>query len=268
MLEYVYASVRGTMFSSWRCGATSAVSMVFRAFKTTKGQKNTLCHHSDEGVRRFIEENTKIVEGQSLTPEIRLRLFTPECRFWTEKPELWPFSDPYWAIYWPGGQAISRYLLDNPEECRGKSVLDVGSGCGASSIAAKKCGALCVTANDIDKVAGLVTIMNSELNNSEPPVCLTDDLISSYPKPFDLILLGDMFYDETLATSLHTWLDLCIKMHGAKVLIGDPGRAMFEAHTIHQHLYHLAQYELSPSVQKENYGLTNCSVWCYNSTAH
>lgn len=44
-----------------------------------------------------------------------------------------------------------RYLLDNPDECQGKTVLDVGSGCGASAIAAKLCGAAHVIANDIDK---------------------------------------------------------------------------------------------------------------------
>lgn len=239
---------------------TSTLTVLCQTFKTTKYSLHT---HSDEGIRRFILENTDIVEGQSLTPEIRLRLFTPKCRFWRERPELWPFSDPYWAIYWPGGQALSRYLLDNPLECRGKAVLDLGSGCGASSIVAKKCGAEYVTANDIDAIAGHVTIMNSELNTLEPPVCLADDIISTDPKPFDLILLGDMFYDETLATALHAWLNRCIKTYGTKVLIGDPGRAAFEAHTIHQHLHHLVQYKLPESVQKENYGLTYSSVWCY-----
>lgn len=63
---------------------------------------------SDEYIRKFISENTEIAGEQSLTPEIKLRLFTPSCRFWRERPELWPFDDPYWAIYWPGGQALSR----------------------------------------------------------------------------------------------------------------------------------------------------------------
>ena len=34
--------------------------------------------------------------------------------------------------------------------CRGKTVLDLGSGCGASAIAAKLSGAAHVVANDID----------------------------------------------------------------------------------------------------------------------
>lgn len=73
---------------------------------------------SDDLIRRFISENTEVVAGKSLTPEIKLRLFTPDCRFWREKPELWPFDDPYWAIYWPGGQALSRSdvttIINNP----------------------------------------------------------------------------------------------------------------------------------------------------------
>lgn len=202
--------------------------------------------------------------GRSLTPEIKLRLFTPSCRFWTERPELWPFSDPYWAIYWPGGQAISRYILDNPAVCRGRAVLDLGSGCGASSIAAKLCGAAHVVANDIDPVAAVVTKVNCELNNVEPPFCVTDDLIGSDPTGFDLILLGDMFYDQALADSLHRWLDLCIETHGTKVLIGDPRRAQFEGHNIRKLLQPLAQYELPDNVREENYGLISSHVWCYH----
>lgn len=43
-----------------------------------------------------------------------------------------------------------RYLLDNPDVVRGKSVLDLGSGCGAAAIAAKMSGASKILANDID----------------------------------------------------------------------------------------------------------------------
>lgn len=96
------------MFTCWSCRPTSALGALFRTFKTTKHVRKASSSHSDEYIRRFIEENTEIVGEQSLTPEIRLRLFTPKCRFWTERPELWPFCDPYWAIYWPGGQALSR----------------------------------------------------------------------------------------------------------------------------------------------------------------
>ncbi|XP_061628442.1 electron transfer flavoprotein beta subunit lysine methyltransferase [Phyllopteryx taeniolatus] len=219
----------------------------------------------EESIRKFISENTEIVAHQNLTPEIKLRLFTPNCRFWFERAELWPFEDPYWAIYWPGGQALSRYLLDHPRICLGKSVLDVGSGCGASAIAAKLCGADRVVANDIDSVATLATCMNFELNGLESPVIVTDNLIGSDPGNFDLVLLGDMFYDNALSCNLHTWLERCIKSHNSQVLIGDPGRAQFDEHGIQRFLQKLAQFELPKPVREENYGLTRSSVWCYRN---
>ncbi|XP_019749639.1 electron transfer flavoprotein beta subunit lysine methyltransferase [Hippocampus comes] len=218
----------------------------------------------DESITKFISENTEIVVDHNLTPEIKLRLFTPNCRFWFERPEFWPFEDPYWAIYWPGGQALSRYLLDNPGVSLGKSVLDLGCGCGASAIAAKLCGANRVVANDIDSVATLATCMNFKLNGLESPVCVTDDMIGSDPGNFDLILLGDMFYDEALSYNLHTWLEDCIKTHKSQVLIGDPGRAQFEELAFQSRLKKLAQFELPKPVREENYGLNCSSVWCYD----
>lgn len=116
---------------------------------------------------------------------------------------------------------------------------------------------VCVT------VAAVATQMNCELNDLEPPVLLTENMIGSEPEPFDLILLGDMFYDEVLATDLHNWLNSCIRAHGTKVLIGDPGRAQFESHSIRKLLHQLAEFQLPESVREENYGLTCSSVWCY-----
>ncbi|XP_034391703.1 electron transfer flavoprotein beta subunit lysine methyltransferase [Cyclopterus lumpus] len=240
------------------------IEVFLKAFAQTNRPRCASTSRQPEHIRTFISENTEVVGKQSLTPEIKLRLFTPTCRFWRERPELWPFDDPYWAIYWPGGQALSRYLLDNPAVCRSKTVLDLGSGCGASAIAATLCGAAHVVANDIDTVAAVATHMNCELNGLQPPVCLSHNMIGSPPKGFDLILLGDMFYDEALATSLHSWLDHCIRTHGTKVLIGDPGRAQFEEHRIRRLLRQLAQFELPESVREENYGLTCSSVWCYH----
>jgi len=68
----------------------------------------------DPEVRAFLEENTEVTSSGHLTPEIRLRLLTPRCRLWREKPDLWPYGDPFWAIYWPGGQALSRYASLKP----------------------------------------------------------------------------------------------------------------------------------------------------------
>nr|XP_038963651.1 electron transfer flavoprotein beta subunit lysine methyltransferase isoform X2 [Rattus norvegicus] len=133
----------------------------------------------DLKMKAYLEENTEVTSSGSLTPEIQLRLLTPRCKFWWERADLWPYSDPYWAIYWPGGQALSRYLLDNPDVVRGKSVLDLGSGCGATAIAAKMSGASNILANDVDPIAGMAITLNCKLNGLNPFPILTKNILNT-----------------------------------------------------------------------------------------
>ncbi|NWQ76366.1 ETKMT methyltransferase, partial [Columbina picui] len=226
------------------------------------------CHWSiskslDPEVRAFLEENTEVTSSGNLTPEIRLRLLTPRCRFWREKPDLWPYGDPFWAIYWPGGQALSRYILDNPRVVKGRSVLDLGSGCGATAIAAVMSGASQVLANDIDPIAGMAMILNCELNHLNPFPITIKNIINSEAGNWDLIVLGDMFYDEQLADGLHHWLRKCIRIQQTEVLIGDPGRHQFLSHSIHSQLHKVIEYSLPEYTRQENNGLTSSIVWSY-----
>ena len=69
---------------------------------------------------------------------------------------------PYWAVPWVGGQGVARYILDNPEVVRGKTVLDVGSGCGIAALAAARAGASLVCANDIDPLAAVAFLANAD----------------------------------------------------------------------------------------------------------
>ncbi|XP_042533580.1 electron transfer flavoprotein beta subunit lysine methyltransferase isoform X1 [Dipodomys spectabilis] len=215
----------------------------------------------DPEVKVFLEENTEVTSTGSLTPEIQLRLLTPKCKFWWERADLWPYSDPYWAIYWPGGQALSRYLLDNPETVRGKSVLDLGCGCGATAMAAKMSGASRIVANDIDPIAGMAVALNCELNCLSPFPILTEDILDMEQEKWDLVVLGDMFYDDDLADRLHQWLRSCSRTYGTRVLIGDPGRPQFKGHCIQQQLSKIVEFSLPKPTCQENNGLTTSAVW-------
>uniref|UniRef100_A0ABM5GED7 Electron transfer flavoprotein beta subunit lysine methyltransferase n=1 Tax=Pogona vitticeps TaxID=103695 RepID=A0ABM5GED7_9SAUR len=217
----------------------------------------------DPEMRAFLEENTEVVNSGNLTPEIRLRLLTPHCRFWHDKTTLWPYGDPYWAIYWPGGQGLARYLLDNPKVVHRKSILDLGSGCGATAIAAMMSGASQVVANDIDPVAGAAMMLNCELNNVNPFPVITENLIGTKLEGWDLIVLGDMFYSEDLADSLHQWLKKHTIISGTKVLIGDPGRPHFVTHQIQRELHKVSEYCLPEATRQENYGSATTAVWHY-----
>ena len=56
-------------------------------------------------------QNYTEMSRNHMTPEIKLALVTPNCEAYRKRPEEFPFSDPYWAFYWPGGQTLTRFLL-------------------------------------------------------------------------------------------------------------------------------------------------------------
>ncbi|XP_054278695.1 electron transfer flavoprotein beta subunit lysine methyltransferase-like isoform X1 [Macrosteles quadrilineatus] len=199
--------------------------------------------------RKIIEENTEITNEDNLTPEIRLHLITPRSKLWNAKSRDSPFKDsPFFAFYWAGGQGLTRYILDHPEIVKGKRVLDLGSGCGATAIAAAKCGAKSVTANDIDPLHCLLTDMNARLNNVAINITNTDfvsDMKIGTSDDWDVVLVGDMFYENPLAEELTEWLRL-EKEAGKFIYIGDPGRYLFIAaqHKPGNYLEFITRYKL------------------------
>src|SRR5437762_13825710 len=92
---------------------------------------------------QFVRANTELA-APPLVPEIRLLLATEVVPLWRkteEELQAEGIPPPYWAFAWAGGQALARYLLDNPPEVAGRLVLDFGSGSGLVAIAAAKAGA-------------------------------------------------------------------------------------------------------------------------------
>ncbi|XP_005377955.1 PREDICTED: protein N-lysine methyltransferase METTL20 isoform X2 [Chinchilla lanigera] len=245
----------------WKCTGFLKAVTSGSFFLSTWGQfpRRGMGSVLDPAMRAYLEENTEVTSSGSLTPEIRLRLLTPRCKFWWERADLWPHGDPYWAIYWPGGQALSRYLLDNPDVVKGKSVLDLGSGCGATAIAAQMSGALRILANDIDP--GMAITLNCELNHLSPFPILTKNMLNLKQDQWDLVVVGDMLYDEALADSLHGWLRKCVRTFGTQVLIGDPGRSPCSGHSIWRELHKVVEYSLPEATRQQNSGLTTSAVW-------
>lgn len=193
-----------------------------------------------------------------LTPELVLRLVTPACPLWGAAGEQLPFKDPYWAFYWPGGQATARYILDNGEMVKNRRILDIGCGCGAGAIAAAKMNAEYVMANDIDAFATTASHINAELNEVSIQTSIKN-FIGTECKEFDTILVGDMFYDEEFGNILFDWLR-SLTSDGKSVFIGDPGRhGLTEERKTH--IARLAKYQLPEESAKENHGFTETSFW-------
>ena len=53
----------------------------------------------------------KITTSQ-LVPELKLHLLTPQDKLWNDEWKNPEVPEPFWAIFWPGGQVLSRFIFD------------------------------------------------------------------------------------------------------------------------------------------------------------
>lgn len=182
----------------------------------------------NEALDSFIVAQTTIATAP-LVPEIRLHLASEVTPLWQateatlERDHLPP---PYWAFAWPGGQALSRYVIDNPDSVRGRRVLDFAAGCGIGALAALRAGATSVSAAEIDPVAAAAMTLNARLNKATVEIIEHDltGTIDDAARRWDVVLAGDVFYERPMAERVEPWLR-ALARRGVRVLIADPGRA-------------------------------------------
>ncbi|MBY5768010.1 50S ribosomal protein L11 methyltransferase [Rhizobium laguerreae] len=170
----------------------------------------------------FIKANLPISHVPSI-PEIRLHMAGPASGLWRLAGRGEANPPPYWAYPWAGGAVLARHLLDRPEMVAGRRVLDLGAGSGLVAIAAAKAGARAVTAVDIDANAIAAIGLNGAINGVNI-VAWAADIIEAPPPATDLLVVGDLFYNPSLALRVMAFLRRC-QASGIEVLIGDPERA-------------------------------------------
>ncbi len=205
----------------------------------------------------FILANTRL-QTVSHTPEISLYLadeITPIWRLTEEELGEMGLPPPFWAFAWAGGQALARWLLDNPRECSGKSVVDLATGSGLVGIAAALKGATSVLAADIDPFCEAAVKVNATANSVA--LDFTDtNLLQSPPPLVDLICAGDVFYDRDMAMAVLSWLTAA-RANGTRVLVGDPGRNHFPK----TGLTFLAEYTVPTTRELEDNEVKRSRVW-------
>jgi len=175
----------------------------------------------------FIKANA-VLSRAPLVPEIALYLASEVVPLWrATEDELAKIGlpPPYWAFAWAGGQALARYVLDHPEIVRGKRVLDIGAGSGLVGLAAAHAGAADVLAADIDAFACAAIRLNAAANpwTNDCTIMVTEEDMIGAAGAWDVILVGDLFYERPLAERLLAWLGPL----DATALLGDPGRNYF-----------------------------------------
>jgi predicted nicotinamide N-methyase len=208
----------------------------------------------------FIRANTRLQPVPNAS-EIVLHLADEAVPLWQRtEDELGQMGlpPPFWAFAWAGGQALARYVLDNPAKVAGKRVLDLASGSGLVAIAAAKVGAAPVVATEIDAFAVAAIPLNAAANNAYVDVemrDLLDDKVAEASR-YDAILVGDLFYERDTAARVLDFL----RRHataGARVLIGDPGRTYLPRDALTQ----LAEYRVPVTRELEDAEIKRACVW-------
>ncbi|WP_320195698.1 methyltransferase [Agrobacterium rosae] len=205
---------------------------------------------------QFILANTGIMRPPHV-PEIVLHLASEAHDLWLKtEDELQAIGlpPPFWAFAWAGGQGLARYVLDNPHIVSGKRVLDFASGSGLVAIAAAKVGAAHVTAADIDPWAKTAVRLNARENVVD--VAFTGDNLINTPVDADVMLAGDVFYDQAFAEALIPWFAVLARQ-GITVLVGDPGRAYLPK----EKLEACATYEVPVTRALEDSEIKKTTVW-------
>lgn len=175
------------------------------------------------GREAFIRRNTRLL-APPLAPNLRLHLADEAVELWrkteAELDEI-GLPPPFWAFAWAGGQALARYVGDNPELVAGKRVLDFASGSGLVAIVAAMAGAARVEASEIDEFAQAAIALNARQNDAAVAV-LAEDVVGS-DRGWEVVLAGDISYQKDMAEAATPWLE-GLARRGAIVLIGDPRR--------------------------------------------
>ena len=209
----------------------------------------------------FIRAETALA-APPLVPEIQLYLASEILPIWhaTEADlERNGLPPPYWAFAWPGGQALTRHLLDHPDLVAGRRVLDFAAGSGLTAIAAAMAGAAAVSAAEIDPFARIAIALNAAANGVA--VTLIEEDIIDRSGDWEVILAGDVCYERPMAERIAAWFT-ALARSGKLVLIGDPGRSYLPTSGLQE----IARYQVPTTLELEYCTLRETVVWRWDGT--
>ena len=155
-------------------------------------------------------------------PTGELRLLQP--REAAELPDEgdveWAPVVPYWSVLWRSSVALAREL--DGADLRGRSVVELGCGLAAPSLAAARAGATVLATDDSAEALELVR-RNSQANDVDVKTAAVDwtrpdELVGK--APFDLVLASDVLYERSNVGPLLVLLPRL----APEVWLAEPGR--------------------------------------------
>lgn len=162
---------------------------------------------------------------------------------------------PFWAVPWPGGQALARYVLDHRDLVAGRRVLDIGSGSGLVAIAAQLAGADTVLASETDPLAAAAIRLNAQANGVPAPQIVAD-VLDGDGESAQLVLAADVWYAAPLADRV-LGLFARSRARGAQVLTGDLGRAFLPRRLFRS----VASFDIPVVAGLEDSAVKHTTIW-------
>lgn len=209
----------------------------------------------------FIRANTALLPSP-LVPEVRLHLATEAVPLWQLTEEALQekgLPPPFWAFAWAGGQALARYILDNPEMVRDRQVVDFAAGSGLVAVAAALSGARSVLAVDVDPFSVTACELNAVANGVTVTVS-GDDIVGQPLPEADVLLAGDICYEQPLAGRVERWFRSLVAA-GTPVIMGDPGRTYRPSGGMRR----LAHYAVPTTRELEDNDVRSTDVWLFDA---
>ncbi len=207
--------------------------------------------------RSFIVNHTRLL-APPLVPEIRLYLAEESLPLWEKTEEQlgqMNVPPPFWAFAWAGGQALARYILDEPQLVKRRAVIDLGAGSGICGLAAKHAGAADVLCADVDPFSVHAVALNADANGLVV-TATKSNLLDMAPPDVDVLLIGDLFYEKSLSECVMDWAWRAHR-NGAVVLAGDPKRSFFPEDRFEVS----AHYSVPVTRALEDADIKNTAVW-------
>ena len=110
-------------------------------------------------------------------------------------------------------------IADSSEDDVWEACLSAAMRAGAGRVLAADIDALALAAIDLNAAANAVAVETTQ-----------EDLLAAAPNSvdgrFDIVLVGDLFYERTLAERVLAFIEAA-SANGAEVLVGDPRRSYF-----------------------------------------
>jgi len=175
---------------------------------------------------RILDAHARFVPSP-LAPEVSAFAVDDPVPLWEaiERATGARIDTPYFAVAWPGAQAIARVLLDGAVDARGARVVDLACGSALALVAAARAGAARAVGVDIDPLAIACAHLVVERNHVACDLRVYDAFATSLDEA-DLVLVGDLASRAAHAPHLSALYARALAS-GARLVVADSGRPFF-----------------------------------------